>query len=93
MYRRAGIQKSTALVHVPSASANVRTIEVEHYESMSEFELMDDIKIHSAYISCNNASFDIRIREIDRHRSKLYFDILDTKIDSLIDSVKIRKQP
>ena len=75
-----------------TASANVHTIEVERYESMSEFELTDDIQTHSAYISCNNASFNIKRREIDRPRSRLCFDILNTRIYAPTDSVKIRKQ-
>ena len=75
-----------------TASANVHTIEVERYESMSEFELTDDIQTHPAYISCNNASFNIKMGEINRPQSRLCFDILNTKIYAPTDSVKIRKQ-
>ena len=79
-----------------TASANVRTIEVERYvyapESMSEFESTDVIEIHPAYISCNNASFRIKIGEIDRPQSRLCFDIPNTKIYAPRDSIKIRKQ-
>ena len=75
-----------------TASANVRTIEVERYESMSEFELTDDIQTHPAYISCNNASFNIKMREIDRPQGRLCFHVLNTRIYAPTDSVKIRKQ-
>ena len=74
------------------ALANVRTIEVERYESMSEFELTDDIETHPAYISYNNVSFNLKMREIDRPRSRLCFDILNTRTYPPTDSVKIRKQ-
>ena len=75
-----------------TASANVRTIEVERYESMSEFELTDDIQTHPAYISCNNASFRMRMGAIYRPQSRLCSDVLNTRIYALTDSVKIGKQ-
>ena len=59
---------------------------------MSEFESTDVIEIHPAYISCNNASFRIKMREIDRPQSRLYFDIPNMKIYAPMDSVKIGKQ-